>query len=177
MGTNEILRVPGNLENVRGLQEGAPPRARSSRLHAAWPSPGSEGYRVNAVAPGRVYTPLQPASRSEDNMEGWGIGGVPLHGPTGQPAEMGATYVYLADAGASNIMTGQVLHLSHGSWFGSKPWRYQCHAREMATFVSSAKVGTNKMARVTGGGLRACRVKVSDPGLLSCEIPMAVLWI
>lgn len=87
---------------------------RSMAFHLA-----PRGIRVNAVAPGPVYTPLQPASRSEDNMEGWGIGGVPLHGRPGQPAEMGATYVYLADAGASNIMTGQVLHLSHGSWFGS----------------------------------------------------------
>ncbi len=80
---------------------------RSMAFHLA-----PRGIRVNAVAPGPVYTPLQPASRSEDNMEGWGIGGVPLHGRPGQPAEMGATYVYLADAGASNIMTGQVLHLS-----------------------------------------------------------------
>ena len=87
---------------------------RSLAMHLA-----PRGIRVNAVAPGPVYTPLQPASRSEDNMEGWGIGGVPLHGRPGQTAEMGATYVYLADAGASNIMTGQVLHLSHGSWFGS----------------------------------------------------------
>lgn len=87
---------------------------RSMALHLA-----PRGIRVNAVAPGPVYTPLQPASRSEDNMEGWGIGGVPLHGRPGQPAEMGATYVFLADAGSSNIMTGQVLHLSHGSWFGS----------------------------------------------------------
>lgn len=77
------------------------------------------GIRVNAVAPGPVYTPLQPASRSEENMEAWGIGQTPLHGRPGQPAEMGATYVYLADSGASNLMTGQVLHLSHGSWFGS----------------------------------------------------------
>lgn len=77
------------------------------------------GIRVNAVAPGPVYTPLQPASRSKEGMEGWAIGQTPLHGRPGQPAEMGATYVYLADSGASNIMTGQVLHLSHGSWFGS----------------------------------------------------------
>ncbi|PWY99312.1 NAD(P)-binding protein [Testicularia cyperi] len=87
---------------------------RSLAMHLA-----PRGIRVNAVAPGPVYTPLQPASRSEDNMEGWGIEQTPLHGRPGQPAEMGATYVYLADNGASNIMTGQVLHLSHGSWFGS----------------------------------------------------------
>ncbi|EPQ27222.1 uncharacterized protein PFL1_05145 [Pseudozyma flocculosa PF-1] len=77
------------------------------------------GIRVNAVAPGPVYTPLQPASRSADNMEGWGIGQIPLHGRPAQPAELGASYVYLADSGATNTMTGAVLHLNSGGWFGS----------------------------------------------------------
>lgn len=72
------------------------------------------GIRVNAVAPGPVYTPLQPASRDADNMEGWSVGNLPLHGRPAQPAEMAGAYVFLADAGMSNIMTGQVLHLSHG---------------------------------------------------------------
>lgn len=41
---------------------------------------------------GPVYTPLQPASRSADNMENWTLGAVPLHGRASQPAEMGPTY-------------------------------------------------------------------------------------
>ncbi|KAJ6477834.1 hypothetical protein C8R47DRAFT_1186936 [Mycena vitilis] len=42
-----------------------------------------KGIRVNAVAPGLFYTPLQPASRDAEQMEGWGLGVVPLHGRAG----------------------------------------------------------------------------------------------
>ncbi len=41
---------------------------------------------------GPVYTPLQPASRSAENMENWTLGATPLHGRASQPAEMGPTY-------------------------------------------------------------------------------------
>jgi len=79
------------------------------------------GIRVNAVAPGPVYTPLQPASRDAEGMEDWAVGPgtLPLHGRPLQPSELGASYVYLADNGASNGMTGQVIHLNVGQWFGS----------------------------------------------------------
>jgi len=71
-----------------------------------------KGIRVNAVAPGPVFTPLQPASRSADNMEGWGVG-TPLHGRAAQPAELGPAYVFLASADAS-FVTGQVMHINGG---------------------------------------------------------------
>lgn len=70
----------------------------------------SKGIRVNAVAPGPVITPLQPASRTPEDMEGWGSG-TPLHGRAAQPAELGPAYVFLASSD-SNVMTGQVLHVN-----------------------------------------------------------------
>lgn len=76
-----------------------------------------KGIRVNAIAPGPFYTPLQPASRSEENMEGWGIGDTPLHGRAGQPAEIGEAYVFLAGPGG-NYMTGTVLHINAGQHIG-----------------------------------------------------------
>ncbi|ESK82847.1 tropinone reductase 1 [Moniliophthora roreri MCA 2997] len=76
-----------------------------------------KGIRVNAIAPGPVYTPLQPASRSADNMEGWGLGQTPLHGRAAQPAELGEAYVFLAGPG-SNFMTGSVLHINGGQHVG-----------------------------------------------------------
>ncbi|KAK4687766.1 hypothetical protein P7C73_g2351, partial [Tremellales sp. Uapishka_1] len=76
-----------------------------------------KGIRVNAVCPGPVYTPLQPASRTPDNMENWTLGAVPLHGRASQPAEMGPTYVFLASAD-SNAMTGSLMHLNNGQWVG-----------------------------------------------------------
>ncbi|GAA6031525.1 hypothetical protein JCM8097_006499 [Rhodosporidiobolus ruineniae] len=73
-----------------------------------------KGIRVCGVAPGPVLTPLQPASRSADQMEGWGVGSVPLHGRVGQPAELAESYVYLA---TSELTTGQFVHPNSGQYF------------------------------------------------------------
>lgn len=70
--------------------------------------------RVNAVAPGPVLTPLQPASRSAEQMENWGVGDIPLHGRVAQPAEMGQAYVFLA---SSNCSTGSTVHVNSGQWY------------------------------------------------------------
>ena len=77
----------------------------------------SKGIRVNAVAPGPVYTPLQPASRDDQQMESWGIGEIPLHGRVAQPAELGAAYIFLASAD-SNVMTGGIIHINSGQHVG-----------------------------------------------------------
>ncbi|KAF8179570.1 hypothetical protein K438DRAFT_2177025 [Mycena galopus ATCC 62051] len=77
----------------------------------------SRGIRVNAVAPGLFYTPLQPSSRDAEAMEGWGLGAVPLHGRVGQPAEIGETYVLLAGPGG-NYITGTVIHVNGGVHIG-----------------------------------------------------------
>jgi len=77
-----------------------------------------KGIRVNAVAPGPVYTPLQPASRSGEQMDGWGVGDIPLHGRVAQPAELGSAYIFLASAD-SNVMTGNTVNINSGQWVGS----------------------------------------------------------
>ncbi len=69
------------------------------------------GIRVNAVAPGPVWTPLIPASFEEEKVEGFG-GQVPMN-RAGQPSEMGPAYVYLASE-ESSYMTGQTIHLNGG---------------------------------------------------------------
>ncbi|GAA5835649.1 hypothetical protein JCM5353_004690 [Sporobolomyces roseus] len=76
----------------------------------------SNGIRVCGVAPGPVLTPLQPASRSADQMENWGVDEIPLHGRVGQPAELGESYVYLA---TSNLSTGTIVHPNSGQYFVS----------------------------------------------------------
>ncbi|KAF3904024.1 hypothetical protein AA313_de0206956 [Arthrobotrys entomopaga] len=53
-----------------------------------------KGIRVNAVAPGPVHTPLQPASRPAGQMEGFGEG--TQMGRPGQPSEVAPSYVFLA---------------------------------------------------------------------------------
>ena len=68
--------------------------------------------RVNAVAPGPVWTPLIPASYPAEKTAHHGEA-VPMERP-GQPDEIAPSYVFLASADAS-YMTGQVLHPNGGS--------------------------------------------------------------
>lgn len=70
------------------------------------------GIRVNAVAPGPFYTPIQAISRPKDEMEKFGQDAVPL-GRAGQPAEVGPPYVWLASDEAS-YMTGATIHVNGG---------------------------------------------------------------
>lgn len=71
----------------------------------------SKGIRVNAVAPGPVWTPLIPASFSAKEVQEFGSK-VPMH-RAGQPAEIAPSYVFLASEDAS-YMSGQVLHPNGG---------------------------------------------------------------
>jgi len=69
------------------------------------------GILVNAVAPGPVWTPLIPASFSEQDVQDFGEK-VPL-GRAGQPDEIAPSYVFLA-CDDSSFMSGQVLHPNGG---------------------------------------------------------------
>ncbi|QJQ95552.1 MULTISPECIES: SDR family oxidoreductase [Halomonadaceae] len=71
----------------------------------------SKGIRINAVAPGPVWTPLIPASFDEEKVASFGDQ-VPM-GRAAQPSEMGPAYVYLA-CEDSSYMTGQTMHLNGG---------------------------------------------------------------
>lgn len=69
------------------------------------------GIRVNAVAPGPVWTPLIPSSFSAEEVAKFGRD-APL-GRAAQPFELAPTYVYLASED-SGFVTGQVLHVNGG---------------------------------------------------------------
>ncbi len=72
-----------------------------------------KGIRVNAVAPGPIWTPLIPATF--DDVSDFGQD-TPL-GRAGQPSEVGPCYVFLASEDASYI-TGQVIHINGGEVVG-----------------------------------------------------------
>jgi len=69
------------------------------------------GIRVNAVAPGPIWTPLIPASFSEEEVAEFGSKS-PMK-RAGQPNEVAPCYVFLASSDAS-FMSGQVLHPNGG---------------------------------------------------------------
>ena len=78
-----------------------------------------KGIRVNAVAPGPIWTPLIPASYSAEEVKTFGTktSQVPMK-RAGQPCEVSPCYVFLASEDAS-YMTGQVLHPNGGTIVGS----------------------------------------------------------
>jgi NAD(P)-dependent dehydrogenase (short-subunit alcohol dehydrogenase family) len=69
--------------------------------------------RVNAVAPGPIWTPLIPASFSADHVAKFGKD--TLLKRAGQPAELAPAYVFLASNADSSYVTGQVIHVNGGS--------------------------------------------------------------
>lgn len=75
-------------------------------------SVAQKGIRVNAVAPGPVWTPLIPASFGEERVQEFGKN-VPFGRPA-QPVEIAPCYVFLASKEGSFI-TGQVLHPNGGT--------------------------------------------------------------
>jgi NAD(P)-dependent dehydrogenase (short-subunit alcohol dehydrogenase family) len=76
----------------------------------------NQGIRVNAVAPGPIWTPLIPASFSTQHVSQFGQD-TPMQ-RAGQPFEVAPCYVFLASNDAAYI-TGQVLHVNGGTVINS----------------------------------------------------------
>ncbi|WP_438314696.1 SDR family oxidoreductase [Sporosarcina sp. FA9] len=74
------------------------------------------GIRVNAVAPGPIWTPLIPATFDKKQVKQHGLD-TPMQ-RRGQPAENAPAYVFLA-TNDSSYMTGQTIHVDGGDFVGS----------------------------------------------------------
>ncbi|KUL26933.1 SDR family oxidoreductase [Actinoplanes awajinensis] len=70
-----------------------------------------KGIRVNAVAPGPIWTPLIPATMPAEKVESFGAD-TPM-GRAGQPAELAPAYVFFASQ-ESSYVTGEVLGVTGG---------------------------------------------------------------
>ena len=73
---------------------------------------GERGIRVNAVAPGPIWTPVQPATQKGDTLPEFG-GDTPL-GRAGQPGECAGAYVFLASPSDASYVSGTVLGVTGG---------------------------------------------------------------
>jgi NAD(P)-dependent dehydrogenase (short-subunit alcohol dehydrogenase family) len=73
---------------------------------------GPDGIRVNAVAPGPIWTPLQPATQPAEKIEQFGSD-TPL-GRAGQPAEVAPAFVFLASPRDASYVSGTVLGVTGG---------------------------------------------------------------
>jgi NAD(P)-dependent dehydrogenase (short-subunit alcohol dehydrogenase family) len=68
--------------------------------------------RVNCVAPGPVWTPLQPVDKEPEEIAQYGAD-VPMKRPA-QPEEIAPAYVFFASGADSSYITGEVLTLLGG---------------------------------------------------------------
>lgn len=101
----------GSVVGLRGSKELLDYSATKGAIHAFTMSLASsvieKGIRVNAVAPGPVWTPLNPADRSAEEIVEFGKQ-TDFKRPA-QPEELSPAYVFLASPACSSYITGIVL--------------------------------------------------------------------
>ncbi len=101
------------LEGSGGLLDYS---ATKGAIHAFTKSLASQlidkGIRVNCVAPGPVWTPLNPSDKAAEEVAEFGMK-QPLKRPA-QPEEVAPAYVFFASAADSSYITGEILTLLGG---------------------------------------------------------------
>jgi NAD(P)-dependent dehydrogenase (short-subunit alcohol dehydrogenase family) len=101
----------GSITGLEGSGELLDYSATKGAIHAFTKSLAQSllerGIRVNSVAPGPVWTPLNPAERSDADVRSFGADN-PLGRPA-QPEEIAPAYVYFASNADSSYLTGQIL--------------------------------------------------------------------
>lgn len=104
--------ITGYEGNANMIDYSATNGARTSLTRSLALSLVDKGIRVNGVAPGPIWTPLQPASQPQEDITVFGSK-TPT-GRAGQPFEVASCYVFLA-SDDSSYMTGQVFHPNGGT--------------------------------------------------------------
>ena len=106
----------GSITGLDGSKELLDYSATKGAIHAFTKSLAQNlvdrGIRVNCVAPGPVWTPLNPSDQSAEQVANFGRQ-VPYTRPA-QPEEVAPAYVFFASDGDSSYITGEVLTLLGG---------------------------------------------------------------
>ena len=106
----------GSITGLEGSKELLDYSSTKGAIHAFTKSLAQNlverGIRVNCVAPGPVWTPLNPADKKAEDVPKFGSD-TPMKRPA-QPEEIAPAYVFFASEADSSYVTGEVLTLLGG---------------------------------------------------------------
>jgi len=106
----------GSVTGIQGSKELLDYSATKGAIHAFTRSLSGHliprGIRVNAVAPGPVWSPLNPADRQAQDVSKFGAD-TPMKRPA-QPEEIAPAFVFLASPHCSSYITGEILPIIGG---------------------------------------------------------------
>jgi NAD(P)-dependent dehydrogenase (short-subunit alcohol dehydrogenase family) len=110
----------GSVTGIEGSKDLLDYSATKGAIHAFTKSLAQnlvdKGIRVNCVAPGPVWTPLNPADVGPEKVAEFGSK-VPMKRPA-QPEELAPAYVFLAAPSCSSYITGEILPVLGGNTAG-----------------------------------------------------------
>jgi NAD(P)-dependent dehydrogenase (short-subunit alcohol dehydrogenase family) len=116
LNQGDIIINTGSITGMDGSKGLLDYSATKGAIHAFTKSLAQQmverGIRVNCVAPGPVWTPLNPSDKDAEAVANFGSS-QPMKRPA-QPEEVAPSYVFFASAADSSYITGEVLTLLGG---------------------------------------------------------------